>query len=179
MPSAQMRLRHNARAIFVLAALSVSFVHPARAEPRKAALFPFEFIDAGSMAPGNAPPPPAEAARLTLINGVLKDRLTASGAYQPIDLSGAAQAIAKSPPLEDCQKCADEIARAAGAEIAVVGYVQKVSNLILNINIRLSDATSGQVLTAASADIRGNTDESWTRGVEWLVKNRLLAQKQP
>jgi hypothetical protein len=57
--------------------------------------------------------------------------------------------------------------------------VQKVSNLILNINIRVSNAQSGQVLAAASADIRGNTDESWTRGVEWLVKNRLLAKLQP
>jgi hypothetical protein len=174
-----MRLCRNAIIIFAVAVLSVGFGQAARAEPRKAALFPFEFIDAGSMAPSTAPPPPGEAARLALINGVLRDRLAASGAYQPIDLSGAVQAIAKSPPLEDCQKCADDIARAAGAEIAVVGYVQKVSNLILNINIRISDAQSGQVLTAASADIRGNTDESWTRGVEWLVKNRLLAKTQP
>jgi hypothetical protein len=57
--------------------------------------------------------------------------------------------------------------------------VQKVSNLILNINIRVSEAASGKVIAAASADIRGNTDESWTRGVEWLVKNRLLAKPQP
>jgi hypothetical protein len=179
MRPAQMRFRRDAIIILALAVSGIAFVHPARAEPRKAALFPFEFIDAGSMVPGNTPPPPAEAARLTLINGVLKDKLAASGAYQPVDLKGETEALAKSPPLEDCQKCADEIARAAGAEIAVVGYVQKVSNLILNINIRISDAQSGQVLTAASADIRGNTDESWTRGVEWLVKNRLLAQKQP
>jgi hypothetical protein len=159
----------------LLAALSI----PADAQPLKAAIFPFEFIDAGAMTPGNTPPPQAEAGRLALINSVLKDRLAASGAYEPVDLSGKTEDIAKAPALEDCQKCAEEIARAVGAEIAVVGYVQKVSNLILNINIRISNAQSGQMLSAGSADIRGNTDESWTRGVEWLVKNRLLAKPQP
>jgi Protein of unknown function (DUF2380) len=147
------------------------------AAPVKAAVFPFEYVDLGQAMPGSAPPAD-EAARLTLIGGVLAERLTASGAYIPVPLDGTQATIAKAPPLHDCQSCADDIARGAGAEIAVVGYVQKVSNLILNINIRVSDAQSGKVLAAASADIRGNTDESWTRGVEWLVRNRLLAKPQ-
>lgn len=141
-------------------------------------MFPFEFLDSGQSSPA-AKPEPDEAARLDLIGELLKTRLSASGAYAPVDLAAAMPAIAKAPALRDCQRCAEEIARGAGAEIAVVGYVQKVSNLILNINITISNAHSGQVFAAASADIRGNTDESWTRGVEWLVKNRLLAKKQP
>jgi hypothetical protein len=161
------------------AMLMASSAVPAAAGAAKAAFFPFEFIDSGQMSPVAAPPPADEAARLALVGGLLRDRLTGSGPYEAVDLKGASQAIAASPALRDCQSCADEIARGAGAEIAVVGYVQKVSNLILNINIRVSNAQSGQVLAAASADIRGNTDESWTRGVEWLVKNRLLAKLQP
>ena len=159
----------------ILLALSTA---PGAAAPAKAAFFPFEFIDSGQGGTGAAPPA-EEAARLALIGDLLKQRLTAAGIYEPVDLKGSAQAIAGSPALRDCERCANEIARGAGAEIAIVGWVQKVSNLILNINIRVSNAQSGQVLAAASADIRGNTDESWTRGVEWLVKNRLLAKLQP
>ena len=165
------RLPVAALTLAILAALSAGV----RAAPLKAAIFPFEFIDAGSLTPGNTPPPPAEAARLALINGVLKERLAASGGYEPVDLSGTAQAIEKAPAFQDCQSCANEIARQAGAEIAVVGYVQKVSNLILNINIRVSNARSGQMLAAGSADIRGNTDESWSRTMSYLIRNRLLA----
>jgi hypothetical protein len=55
-----------------------------------------------------------------------------------------------------------------------VAWVQKVSNLILNINISISDAKTGAVLAQGYADIRGNTDESWRRGLEWIVKNRLI-----
>jgi uncharacterized protein YeeX (DUF496 family) len=53
--------------------------------------------------------------------------------------------------------------------------VQKVSNLILNINIYVRDASSGATIAAMSADMRGNTDESWSRTLDWLVRNRLLA----
>lgn len=172
--------RHSApvfAAAMLLAAMLSASGSALADPPLKAAMFPFEYVDLGQAIPGSAPPAD-EAARLKLIGGLLAERLTASGVYIPVSLEGTQAAIAKAPALHDCQSCADDIARGAGAEIAVVGYVQKVSNLILNINIRVSDAQSGKVLSAASADIRGNTDESWTRGVEWLVKNRLLAKPQ-
>jgi hypothetical protein len=67
------------------------------------------------------------------------------------------------------------LARRIGAELAITGTVQKVSNLILNMNIYVRDASSGAIIAAMSADMRGNTDESWSRTLDWLVGNRLLA----
>ena len=67
-----------------------------------------------------------------------------------------------------------EIARRAGAEIAITGTVRKVSSLILNINIQVREVAGGKLTRALQADIRGNTDESWLRGIRWLVANRLL-----
>jgi hypothetical protein len=69
-----------------------------------------------------------------------------------------------------------DLAAAAGAEQAITGTVQKVSNLILNINVYLWDVRSGEQTGGTSVDIRGNTDESWSRGVSYLVRNRILAQ---
>jgi hypothetical protein len=31
----------------------------------------------------------------------------------------------------------------------------------------------GQVIEAGSVDIRGNTDESWSRGLSYLLRDRL------
>jgi hypothetical protein len=47
--------------------------------------------------------------------------------------------------------------------------VQKVSNLILNINLRIEDTASGQVVFQRSVDMRGNTDQMWRRGADALV----------
>jgi hypothetical protein len=159
------------------AIIAMLAVRPADAAPLKAAVFPLEFIDFSQQGAVGTPPP-AEAARLAMVSGLLRDRLAASGTYELVDTNGT-NSGATAQALRNCQSCADEIARGAGAEIAVVGYVQKVSNLILNITIKVSEARSGKLLTEANADIRGNTDESWTHGVEWLVRNRLLAKKQP
>ena len=76
--------------------------------------------------------------------------------------------------LHSCNGCEAKIAANLGAEQAITGTVQKVSNLILNINLYVRDVASGKPLRAYSVDIRGNTDKSWSRGVSYMVRNRLL-----
>ena len=61
------------------------------------------------------------------------------------------------------------------ADIAVIGLAVMGQNLILNMNIYLRDVHTGAVVAAMSADLRGNTDESWTRAMSYLLRNRLLA----
>jgi hypothetical protein len=51
--------------------------------------------------------------------------------------------------------------------------VQKVSNLILNLNIEIRDASTGRAVLAKSVDRRGNTDQSWQRGVDFLVRDMV------
>ncbi len=61
--------------------------------------------------------------------------------------------------------------KAAGAERIARCWVQKVSNLILNINIEVRNAATDETAYVKSVDIRGNTDETWLRGVRRLVDN--------
>ena len=50
-------------------------------------------------------------------------------------------------------------------------WVQKVSNLILNINVEVRNVATGGTVYAKSVDMRGNTDEAWLRGARRLVDN--------
>jgi hypothetical protein len=43
------------------------------------------------------------------------------------------------------------------------------------MNIYVRDVHTGTLVTGMSADFRGNTDESWTRTMSYLLRNRLLA----
>ncbi len=47
--------------------------------------------------------------------------------------------------------------------------MQKVSNLILNINVQIKDVPTGEMLYAKSVDLRSNTDQSWLRGIRYMV----------
>ena len=152
------------------AAALLAFAAPAHAAT-KAAVFDFELIDTSLDATTGVKPD--ETARLARASAQLRARLAASGQYELVDMAPRAEA-AKAANLQSCGGCDGVMARELGAKISFTATVQKVSNLILNINVFVRDAESGQPISAMSVDIRGNTDESWTRGVDYLVKNQLL-----
>lgn len=143
-------------------------------QPIKAAVFDFELVDTsleGEIRGVN----PAETARLEMISELLRALLSRSGKYAVIPIAPAASEIEAAGYIRTCNGCEADIARQLGASVAITGHVQKVSNLILNINIYVRDSQSGELVKAMSADIRGNTDASWRHGLRWLVRHRLLA----
>lgn len=137
------------------------------------AVFDFELLDT-SLEGEVGGPRADEQQRLLLISDKLRRQLEASGRYRVVALDAAAERIEAAGHLHGCNGCEAKIARDLGAEQAMTGTVQKVSNLILNINLYVRDAATGKRLRAVSVDIRGNTDESWSRGLSYLVRNRLL-----
>ena len=134
-----------------------------------AVVFPFAFIDTSP-----EPPRADELARLHDAGEELRRLLDQSQRYVVID-TASAEAKATGTDFVNCQPCAVAVAKDLGADVAVIGWVQKVSNLILNINAVIRSTATGDVVSAGSVDIRGNTSESWTRGVRYLAANRLLA----
>jgi len=144
----------------------------------KAAIFPFELNDV-SLEGELGGQRPDETQRLALVTRELRQLAARDGAYRLVDLSALTAEIATAAPLHKCGGCEVNIARQAGADIAITGTVRKVSNLILGFKIEVREVTSGRLIRVLQADIRGNTDESWLRGIRWLVANRLLAPSAP
>ncbi|WP_375781203.1 DUF3280 domain-containing protein [Bradyrhizobium sp. ma5] len=145
----------------------------ARAEPPKLAVFDLEMIDTSLQGEVNGPRTD-EQARLLRTGEQVRRELAESGKFHVIDIAPV-NAAAHGSNLQACGGCDVKLAGELGADLAMTGVVQKVSNLILNINLYLRDVHSGQLVAAASADMRGNTDESWSRATDYLVRNRLLA----
>jgi len=137
------------------------------------AVFDFEFIDTslqGATYGANV----EEQERLAWAGGELRKRLTQTGRFEVLDVAPLA-ARAHGVDLQRCGGCEAQWARELGAQFAITGWVQKVSNLILNMNITVRDADTGKLVTGMSVDMRGNTQESWSRALNYLVVNRLLA----
>jgi hypothetical protein len=144
---------------------------PSTAQP--VAVFNFELIDTsleGALRGARAD----EQERLARVSDQLRELLKDSCRFSLVDLTPIASE-AQSSNLQACGGCDMRLARRIGAELSITGTVQKVSNLILNMNIYVHDASTEATIAAMSADMRGNTDESWSRTLNWLVRNRLLA----
>ena len=111
-----------------------------------------------------------------MLDDMFRQELAASGRFQLPSIPDALQQeIAGGPGIPNCNGCQRDYAQRLGTEWAAWGTVQKVSNLILNINVYMEDERSGKMQFAKSVDIRGNTDESWRRGLDYLLHNYLLA----
>ena len=140
----------------------------AQAAP-KAAVFDFQLANLGQL-----PPTDADMARLPRLSDELRKLLGDNGLYDIIPVSALKAEVDKSAPLRSCGGCAMEYAKKLGAQYAITGEIQKVSSLILNINVYIADVNGVAPEKAYSVDIRGDTDESFDRGVKYLVKNNIL-----
>lgn len=159
--------------VFVAAFVVFAAGAPAAASAAKpVAVFDFELIDTSLEGSMNGPRAD-EQRRLVEVGDVLRRRLAEDGCFRVVDI-GPVSAKAHAVHLQGCGGCDADLAAKVGGRLAITGTVQKVSNLILNMNIYVRDVASGRVVATMSADMRGNTDESWSRTVEWLLRNRLL-----
>lgn len=161
------------RALSALALVAQFFAATVHAEELKTiAILDFELIDdQRDLAPATV-----EYGRLQRLREQLQEEFGRNRLYRVVDLAPAADLIKKHKSeqrLHECNGCEVEIARALSADRVLVGWVQKVSNLILNINIQIEDGKTGAVLLNKSVDLRGNTDESWRRGVAFLVRSMV------
>lgn len=165
--------------LMAVACLSASiFAGSATAGAMKTAVFDFDLIDDSQEGEANGVRAD-ETARLALISQEMRRLLKEDGRFEAVDLAPLAARIDQARPMYKCNHCEDALAKAAGADFAIICTVQKVSNLILNINVYVRDVKAEKIVRAMSSDIRSNSDESWLRGLRYLVKNQLLADKQP
>lgn len=144
----------------------------AQAAERAVAVFDFEFVDT-SLQGATYGPSVEEQERLAWVGAELRKRLAQVGRFEILDIAPVA-ARAHAENLQSCGGCDVQLARELGAKLAITGWVQKVSNLILNMNVAVHDADTGKLVSGMSVDMRGNTQESWSRALNYLVVNRLL-----
>jgi hypothetical protein len=158
------------RALPILFACLATF--PAQAAS-KAAVFPFDFHDAqqdGEIVPQYNS---EDLRRLKLVADELKALMAKDGKYAVVDLTSQTKEIEAAAPFNQCNGCEVPIAKEAGADIAVTGYVDKVSGALINLSIAARDTKTGELTKTMSASINGNTDDLWLHGVRYLWRNRF------
>jgi hypothetical protein len=162
------------RAFHVVSVLMLAMMVSGRAaEPPRLAVFDLELIDT-SLQGEVYGPRGDEHDRLMRVGDQLRRELGESGRFRIVDV-GPVNDAAHHSNLQACGGCDVTLAQQLGADLEITGVVQKVSNLILNVNVYLRDVHTGQLVTGASTDMRGNTDESWSRATTFLIHHRLLA----
>ena len=80
-----------------------------------------------------APSTPEELARLQRLDQQLRSGLRDH--FQLVDVSPVRDRLSGVDSIRGCNGCELDLARSLGAQQVAYGWVQKVSNLILNVNL--------------------------------------------
>lgn len=144
---------------------------PAAAPLRSLAVLDFELVD-------NQNNPATQAdqeRRLAAATRQLHDELAQRRLYRLVELAPALDLLTKLRNQQEymyrCDDCAVQVGQLLGVELVMGTWVQKVSELILNLNVQIVDVRRGEPIFAKSVDMRGNDDVSWTRAVRFLVRD--------
>lgn len=155
-----------------LLALGVGAVSTQAHAAAKLAVFDFQLANLAQV-----PPTEADKARLPHVSDLLREKLKESGKFDIVPITDDVKKdVASAPELRNCNGCAADFAKKLGAQYAVTGEIQKVSDLILNINVYFKEIGSTKPETAYSVDIRGDNDLSFDHGVKYLVKHNILKE---
>ena len=160
-----------------LIGLVLAFATPAIAAQRTA-VFPFDIRDAeqeGEVVPVLNK---EDLRRLKVVADELTLLLSKDSRYEVVDLSAHAAEIEKASPFNKCDGCEVEIAKKAGADLAVLGFADKLSDALISLQLFVRDVKTGEMKRAMSAEIRGNTDELWLHGIRWLWRNRFNPEEK-
>ncbi len=156
-------------AIVVLTPLAVC---AAESPVQSIAIMDFELLDNTGETDKDA----EQKLRLAKITQQLRHEIADKKLYAVVDNAPAATLIKDLQQrfnLYSCNGCDVEIGRALHTNRVLTGWVQKVSNLILNINIQVRDVEGGNIVLNKSVDIRGNTDQTWSRGIRYMVRSMV------
>jgi Protein of unknown function (DUF2380) len=137
----------------LIALALASTVTTAYAAEPKVAVFDLEFADTSFESATNGPRSD-KGARLARLDCEMRQRLTQSGRANVVDVAHVADRT-RASDLRTCGGCDAGFANEFGARYSDTGSAQKVSNLILNMNIVMRDVGTGEVMLSKSVDMRG------------------------
>ncbi|MBL6935626.1 MAG: DUF3280 domain-containing protein [Alphaproteobacteria bacterium] len=138
------------------------------------AVFDFNLIDHSDLE--GAGPNEGQRRRLRLISELLRRKLMESGRYEVVGVFPDQGKIGGTgcPPL--CANFERKVAAALGAELWAGGEIRKVSNLILSADVTIKDTATAETVWRHSSEFRGDTDKSWLRAVNFILRYYLLPE---
>lgn len=117
---------------------------------------------------------PGEKERAGYMAEHIARALDGSGYYEVVALQQARQTIEQQKNaqryLHKCNSCIRKIGQELDVDYVATSWVQVVSNLIVNLNLVLYDAETGDAVRTSFIDIRGNNNSTWRNGTNYMLE---------
>jgi uncharacterized protein DUF2380 len=161
-------------ALAIIATTAVSALrgqaHAEQASLQALAVLPFEIEDtSGEVGPANR-----HDAMLSRATTLVRDEIAAAQLYRVVPENLTEQAVAavnSGTYLRRCNGCEIDIAKRVGARYVLVGWIYKVSTLVLTLHIDIKDVMTGKPVYARVFDFRGDNEPAYAHAAKTLVRS--------
>ncbi len=127
---------------------------------------------------GHSPGHEGVVRRTQSISDAVNEAANKSARYNVIDLQDYPEELhtlkRSNAYIHNCKACYINFAKKIGADYVLIGWVQRVSNLIIGFNLHIIDVETGNIFDGSSIDIRGNTDKTWNDGTRYLLERMKI-----
>jgi hypothetical protein len=162
--------RRCTMALAVLAFLGGAPAAFAGEAPPTLAILPFEIEDTS----GETGPPDRHDAMLARVTAIAAEEISRRGLFTVVPQEKVAAAVASvnsGTHLRRCNGCELDIAKRSGARYVLVGWIYKVSTLILTLHIDVKDAATGKPVYARVFDFRGDNEKAYAHAARTMARS--------
>lgn len=142
----------------------------AEAAPPTLAILPFEIEDTS----GEAGPTHRHDAMLADTARLAGEEIGATGLFSVVPQAKVAEAIVAVNPgthLRRCNGCELDIAKRADARYVLIGWIYKVSTLVLTLHVDVKDVATGRTIYARVFDFRGDNQAAYAHAAKTMVRS--------
>ncbi len=141
------------------------------------AVLPFEINDTS----GEIGSPNRHEVLLAHLTRFVGERISALGTFDVLDQARVDAAVAAVNPgtyLRGCNGCELDIAKRVGADRVMIGWLFKMSTLVLSLHVVVKDVPTGTIVYAKTFDFRGDNETAWKRAADYMVEFISKGRKQ-
>lgn len=166
----------------ILAILAICLIHIApnqsmASEKERLVILPFEIID-------NIPSPGSKERNEQMLKNLttfIGKKIKEHELFEVVtqnrvnDLVSAAQL---GTEVHNCNLCEFDLARQAGGDKVMIGWIYKMSLLILTLHIEIKDVSGEKTIIRKAYDFRGDNEYAWSRAAKYMVRDlkSMIAQ---
>lgn len=164
--------RRGALALAFVMTAGARWPVPALAEERLARLLvlDFEIVDTSNEPVDQRAD---HARRLARLRDDVAARMAEQNIFEVVDraaIESDIAAILAQQYFRTCNGCELTLGKKARADLVMTGQVNKVSTLIMSMEIWIKRVSTGELVYFQNFDFRGDNDQSWTRAAKYVVE---------
>lgn len=140
------------------------------AQRERLVVLPFEIVD-NTPVPGGSD---RNEKMLDKLTNFIGQNINEEGIFDVVsqsEVNDVVSAAQLGTYIHTCNRCEYALAKQVGGDKVMIGWIYKMSILILTMHIEIKDVASEKTLISKAYDFRGDNEKAWLRAAKYMVRD--------